>query len=128
MPKTLYICYFGLREPLVQTQVIPYLLEIKKDGIEINLLTFEPELKNKWTSEQILAEREKLADKGIKWACLAYHKRPSALATAYDVFRGSWLIRRMIGRERIDILHGRVHIPTLMGAIARRFSRRKPKL
>ena len=25
MPKTLYLCYFGLREPLVQTQVIPYL-------------------------------------------------------------------------------------------------------
>src|SRR5438445_7943875 len=128
MPKTLYVCYFGLREPLVQTQVIPYLLEIIKDGVEVTLLTFEPDLKQKWTREQIAIERKKLAEKGIKWICLAYHKRLSVVATAYDVFRGTWLIRRMIGRDRIDILHGRVHIPTLMGAIARKFSRRKPKL
>src|SRR5258706_6377130 len=126
--KTLYICYFGVREPLVQTQVIAYLLEIIKDDVSVSLLTFEPDLKKKWTPEQIETEREKLAKKGIKWSCLAYHKRPSALATTYDVFRGAWMIWRTIGREKIDILHGRVHIPTLMGSIARRFSRRKPKL
>jgi hypothetical protein len=28
MTRTLYICYFGVREPLVQTQVLPYLREI----------------------------------------------------------------------------------------------------
>ena len=28
--KALYICYFGLREPLVQTQVVQYLREIAK--------------------------------------------------------------------------------------------------
>jgi len=33
MAKTLYICYFGLREPLVQTQVLPYLREIGKGGV-----------------------------------------------------------------------------------------------
>ena len=27
MSAALYICYFGLREPLVQTQVLPYLRE-----------------------------------------------------------------------------------------------------
>jgi len=30
MPGTLYICYFGIREPLVQTQVLPYLRELMK--------------------------------------------------------------------------------------------------
>src|SRR5258708_5871491 len=104
MAKTLYICYFGLREPLVQTQVIPYLLEIIKDDVEVTLLTFEPDLKQKWTQEQIAAEQEKLAEKGIKWVCLAYHKRLSVLATAYDVLRGTWLIRQMISREKIDVL------------------------
>lgn len=128
MPKSLYICYFGLREPLVQTQVIPYLREIIKDDTEVTLLTFEPELKKNWTSEQIKTETERLAGQGIDWHCLAYHKRPSAIATAYDIVTGAWFIRQTIGRKRIDILHGRVHIPTLMGAIARRFSARKPKL
>ena len=128
MPKSLYICYFGVREALVQTQVIPYLLEIAKDNIEITLLTFEPDLKTKWTPEQIEKERAALAEKGIKWLCLAYHKRPSVPATAYDIFNGAWYISRLLRKEKYDILHGRVHIPTLMGALARKLSKHKPKL
>lgn len=26
--RTLYICYFGVREPLVRTRVLPYLREL----------------------------------------------------------------------------------------------------
>ena len=142
MRSSLYICYFGLREPLVQTQVVPYLREIMKDGkrdlsdhhffsgrgLRISLLTFEPDFKLKWTAEQIEAERKNLAEKGIEWYCLAYHKRFSVVATVYDVFQGAWFIRRLIREKNIDILHGRVHVPTLMGAIARKFSKRKPKM
>jgi hypothetical protein len=36
--KTLYLCYFGLREPLVQTQVRPYLRELARDGVEVYIL------------------------------------------------------------------------------------------
>ena len=36
--RTLYICYFGLREPLVQTQVLPYLRELVRDGVGVYLL------------------------------------------------------------------------------------------
>ncbi len=61
-PHTLYLCYFGLREPLVQTQVLPYLREIKKiDDLKVSLLTFEPDFKEKWTAEQIEVEKKKLA-------------------------------------------------------------------
>ena len=126
--KTLYICYFGVRQPLVQTQVIPYLLEIAKDGIDVSLLTFEPDFKSKWNADEIETERKMMAEKGVDWHCLPYHKRFSVIATAYDVFRGAWFIRRMIGEKKLDILHGRVHVPTLMGAIARKFSKRKPRL
>ena len=126
--KTLYICYFGLREPLVQTQVIPYLRELMKDGVKVSLLTFEPELRKAWSADEIAAEKARLATTGIDWHCLGYHKRPSAIATAYDIFRGTFFVWRLLGREKFDILHGRVHIPTLMGALARKFSRRKPKL
>ena len=126
--KTLYICYFGLREPLVQTQVIPYLRELMKDGVKVSLLTFEPELRKAWSADEIAAEKARLATTGIDWHCLGYHKRPSAIATAYDIFRGSLFVWSLLGREKFDILHGRVHIPTLMGALARKFSRRKPKL
>lgn len=118
--KTLYICYFGLREPLVQTQVVAYLLQIAEAGIEVNLLTFEADLKEKWTNAEIETERKKLAGKGIKWFCLPYHKKPSALATVYDIFSGARFIRRLIKKEKIEVLHARTHIPFLMAFLGRR--------
>ncbi|MBS1769274.1 MAG: glycosyltransferase family 4 protein [Acidobacteria bacterium] len=128
MPKTLYICYFGLREPLVQTQVLPYLREIGKGGVDVSILTFEPEFAKSWTREAIEETRERLAAEGITWHCLAYHKAPSVPATAYDVLRGTLRVRRLVARERYDVLHARVHLPMLMAAIARKFSRVQPKL
>lgn len=125
---TLYICYFGLRQPLVQTQVIPYLREIAAGGIRVSLLTFEPEMSASWTAGQIQAERESLGRDGIEWDMLAYHKHPSAIATAYDILAGIWFVRRRLRTTDIDVLHGRVHVATLMGALARKYSRRRPEL
>ncbi|HMS07877.1 MAG TPA: glycosyltransferase [Pyrinomonadaceae bacterium] len=88
-------------------------------------MTFEPS-----RAAEDLAEferiRAELRAEGIEWDWLPYHKRPSAAATAWDIFRGAFYIWRRIGR--FDVLHGRVHVPTLMGALARKFSRRKPRL
>ena len=128
MTHTLYLCYFGMREPLVQTQVLPYLRELLKAGIKVSLLTFEPEFKTKWTAEQIETERQNLADENISWYALPYHKRPSAPATLYDVFCGARFARKLIKREQVDVLHSRVHVPAMMGAIAKKLSSRKVKL
>lgn len=130
MPKTHYLCYFGLREPLVQTQVLPYLREIRKGGIEIFLLTFEPNPKENWTKEQIEIEKSKLAAEGISWDFLTYHKRPSAPATLFDVLCGAFYAWRIARREKIDVFHARVHTPAMMGALARAFllGKSRPKL
>jgi glycosyltransferase involved in cell wall biosynthesis len=126
--STLYICYFGAREPLVRTQVLPYLREIAKAGVRVHLVTFEPDLNANWTKEQIESERQRTLADGISWECLAYHKRFSVLATAYDVLAGTLFIRRKIAAENLDVLHGRIHVATLIGALARKLSTRKPKL
>lgn len=125
--KTLYICYFWLDEPLVQTQVLPYLREIQKDGTKISLLTFERE---NLSAEKIETERKKLADEGIDWYFLKYHKTPSVPATVFDILNGARYVRQLIKRENFDILHARVHIPALMGELARKslLSGKKPKL
>ena len=128
MPKTLYLCYFGLREPLVQTQVLSYLRQIRKGGAKVSLLTFEPNPKENWTTEQIEIEREKLLQEGIDWHFLTYHKRPTVPATLYDLLCGVYFTSKFIRREKVDVLHARVQLPTLIGALARKFSRTKPKL
>lgn len=128
MPKSLYICYFGLREPLVQTQVVPYLRELAKGGNDVSLLTFEPERHKRWTSEETEAEKQRLAKDGISWHALTYHKWPSVPATFFDIMNGAFFVWRFCRKHRPDILHGRAHVATLPAAIARKFLRRKPKL
>jgi glycosyltransferase involved in cell wall biosynthesis len=124
MYNTLYLCYFGLLEPLVQTQVLPYLREIAaSENLNVSLLTFEPDFKQKWTAEQIEAERHALAAENIEWHALAYHKRPSAPATLYDVFSGARFIRKLSRRKKIDFLHARAHIPVLMALLAAKFTK-----
>jgi glycosyltransferase involved in cell wall biosynthesis len=128
MIKTLYICYFGLRQPLVQTQVLPYLREIRKDDIGVTLLTFEPDLQKDWSKEQIAEEKEKLSASGIDWHVLPYHKRPSLPATAYDVVRGVLYVRKLLRTTSFDIFHARVHVPALIAIIVRKLSGKKPKI
>ncbi len=125
MPNhTLYLCYFGLREPLVQTQVLPYLREIKKlSDLRVSLLTFEPNFSKSWNAGQIAEEKQKLAAEGIYWHVLPYHKSPSVPATVYDVFCGARLARQLIKTENVNVLHARVHVPAMMGAIAQKVER-----
>lgn len=119
---TLYLCYFGLREPLVQTQVLPYLRELRRAGIDVSLLTFEPNGRRAWSSSEKQDWQSRLKSDGIQWLTLPYHKRPSALVTPYDILRGAWLAARLARRQKIDVLHARGHIPALMGALAKRMS------
>ena len=124
--QTLYLCYFGLREPLVQTQVLPYLGEIKKlENIKVGLLTFEPDFKKNWTAEQIETEQKRLAAQGINWYCLPYHKRPSALVTLYDILNGVRFVINLSRKEKIDILHARAHIPMLMAMLISKVTKSK---
>lgn len=116
--KTLYISYFGIREPLVQTQVVAYLREIASGGVTVHLVTFEPNFKEIWTPDELEKERKKLAAQGINWHALAYHKSPSVPATLYDVALGARFIRKLVRREGINVLHARGHIPVLMAALA----------
>jgi glycosyltransferase involved in cell wall biosynthesis len=118
--STLYLCYFGLREPLVQTQVLPYLRRLAAAGTGVRLLTFEPELKSGWTREQLDEERARLAAEGIRWHCLAYHKRPSVPATAFDILAGAIFAARLARREGIQVLHARSHVPLAMALLARK--------
>ncbi|HEY8460617.1 MAG TPA: glycosyltransferase, partial [Blastocatellia bacterium] len=116
---TLYISYFGLREPLTQTQALPYLRELVRGGIGARLLTFEPGGDRAWNDGEREEWRAKLESQGIQWRSLDYHKWPSLPATLYDIARGAWAAARMVRRERIDALHARGYVPAAMGALAK---------
>ena len=116
----LYICYFGLREPLVQTQVVPYLRKLAAAGINLTLLTFEPK-DPIWSSAERQQCRESLRKQGIRWISLRYHKFPSLPATIYDIVLGSLVACYLVVKYRIDVIHARGHVPTAMALLARMF-------
>lgn len=120
--RTLYVCYFGLREPLVQTQVLPYLRQLRSENLQVSLLTFEPRMHETWTADEIAQHRAAFKAEGISWHYLKYHKTPSLPATLYDMALGAWTIRGIMRREGVSILHARNHVPAAMCALARKFS------
>ena len=98
--KSLYICYFGLREPLVQTQVLPYIRQLCEGGVKLSLLTFETNPEENWTADEINSEKQRLSEEGIDWHFLTYHKRPTVPATIFDVFNGAFFVWKYIRREK----------------------------
>jgi len=115
-PHALYICYFGLREPLVQTQVLPYLRELIARGVRMSLLTFEPRPfdEDDW--------RERLRAGGIAWQSMRYHKRPTLPATLYDIVRGAFRAASIARRDHVDLFHARSHVAAAMAALAKRMT------
>lgn len=123
--STLYLCYFGLGEPLVQTQVLPYLRQLAAAGIKVNLLTFEPKSGAPGRAAEFARREAQLAAEGVRWFHLTYHKRPSLPATLYDVLAGARFAARMVRREGVTVLHARSHVPMAMALVAARMARSK---
>ena len=121
--RSLYVSYFGLREPLVQRQVVPYLTELRQDLAGVWLLTFESAHPAQWGSAHRSVLLAALARRGVYWSHLQYHKRPTVPATAVDVLLGALRITQLVRRHRIDIVHCRGHVPMAMGALAKKMRR-----
>ena len=119
--RVLYLSYNGMLDPLGQSQVIPYLKQLNRRGVEFTLVSFErPEALAKHDAE-LARMRSDLAASGIDWHWLRYHKTPSLPATSYDVLAGIRYGRRLLREKKIDLIHARSHIPA---AIALRLKQR----
>lgn len=118
MARVLYLCYDGLLEPIGRSQVYRY-LRILARRHQICLITFEkPE---DWART---TERERLAREtreiGLHWVPLKYHRQPTVPATAYDLAAGTTVGTWLVLRHRIDILHARGYVPSVMALVLRR--------
>jgi hypothetical protein len=108
MTRALYITYDRVLEPLGQSQVLGYVESLAKDH-DIWLVSYEKS--NDLSDLQhcvVLSDRLKCL--GIRWIPLKYHKRPSVLATAWDILIGFILGLYLVLRHRIAILHARSYV------------------
>lgn len=118
--KVLYISYDGATEPIPQSQILTYLRQINKNGIEFYWLSFEkPNSSLRLKDRRELFKAELLRD-GIKWFGLSYHKRPYLLAKIFDISAGVCYASYLISKYKISILHGRGEIPSFICMILKR--------
>jgi len=115
--RSLYISYNGIKEPIVQSQVLPYIRELSKNGIKFCLLTYE--------KEEPGIEGKSSFPPGIKWYRLKYHKRPSVLATIFDVFTGCIYSLYIILKEKVGVVHARAVVSALAGFLPARLLGRR---
>src|SRR5260370_34914308 len=107
----LYISYNGMLDSLGQSQVLPYLRELSKLGVQFTLLSFErPAALNSDGIAKRDELREQLAAERIVWHALRYHQKPSLPATVYDLRHGSRYAKGLVRRDQIEMVHARSHI------------------
>jgi glycosyltransferase involved in cell wall biosynthesis len=112
----LYITYLGILEPIPQSQVLPYLLNLS-NNFKIYLLSFEKREVLKKEGNRLGEIKAKFSTKGIRWIRLSYHKKPKILSSFYDIFVGVFVSLFLVIKYRISILHARSNIPIAVGYI-----------
>jgi len=119
--RSLYICYFGVSEPLVSTQVVPYLCELARAGHTIHLLTFEPQSSRVHEAEFAASTMQRLVAMGVTWHWRSYHKGGFTAKLA-DFLSGTWSILRIARTNKLNLLHARSHVAMAMALAASWFN------
>lgn len=116
-PGVLYISYDGMLEPLGQSQVITYLERLSGDA-RVHILSFEKpaDLARASKAAQV---KERLAQAGIGWHPLTYHKHPTVPATLFDLVQGTLAALWLVLRHRAAFIHARSYVPALIGWIVK---------
>lgn len=107
----LFISYDGMTDPLGQSQVIPYLEGLTKQGYRFTILSCDKP--QKYQAHK--AEVEKLLENlPIKWVSLPYHKNPPVLSSVYDFYKMRQKAIALHILEPFDMVHTRPGVPQLI--------------
>jgi glycosyltransferase involved in cell wall biosynthesis len=110
--KILFISYDGMTDPLGQSQVIPYLQGLSKNGYKIFLLSCEKSqvfLQNKAVIEDLVNPFD------ITWVPLSYTKNPPLLSTIADIIKLRQAAKKIHKAHALDMVHTRPGVPALVG-------------
>jgi glycosyltransferase involved in cell wall biosynthesis len=112
MAPVLYLSYDGMTDPLGQSQVIPYLSGLAREGYEMHLVSFEK-------PERFAAGRARiealLGAAGVHWHPQPYTRTPPVLSTVWDVARLRRVTARLHARHRFQLVHCRSYVAALAG-------------
>ena len=117
MKKVLYLSYDGMTDPLGQSQVIPYLQGLTKQGYFFTVVSFEKPERFREHQDQL---SQLLQSSGIAWVPLLYHKKPPVLSTLYDVYALRKKAYELHREHNFRLVHCRSYITALIGMAMKR--------
>ena len=112
MKTSLFISVDGMTDPLGQSQVLPYLSGLSKNGYKIFLISCEKPLvyeNGKAIIERICKENN------IIWYPLAYHNKPPIIGPFYNLLQINRLAKKLVAQNNIQLLHCRSYLSALIG-------------
>lgn len=110
--KILFISYDGMTDPLGQSQVIPYLQGLSKNGFQLFILSCE---KQSTFLQNETAVKKMLVGYNIQWVPIDYNKKPPVLSTIKDIIKLKKKAKQIHLLYGIDMVHTRPGIPALVG-------------
>lgn len=116
MANILYISLTGMTEPLGESQVVQYLLDLSQQHT-IFLLSFEKS-KDKLKYE---AMQKRLTNANIQWKFLEYSNRYGVLSTGWQMTKALFLSSQWTRTKNIQIIHARSIIPATIGMLLKKF-------
>ena len=112
MKKVLYISYDGMTDPLGQSQVLPYLQGLAKEGYQFTLLSFEK--KDRFEKNHAVIEKI-CAAAGIEWVPLFFTARPPVLSKIYDQYRLLRKAKALHAANNFSMIHCRSYVAAAAG-------------
>jgi len=110
--KVLYITYDGMTDPLGQSQVLPYLCGLAKEGYQFTILSFEKKDRYVRFKDVITGITE---GAGITWVPLSFTTKPPVLSKFYDSVRMKRTAFRLHRQQQFDMIHCRSYIAADLG-------------
>ena len=110
--NTLFISYDGMTDSLGQSQVIPYLIGLSKNGFAISIISCEKEAAFK-KNEALISKL--LQANFIDWHPLIYTKQPPVLSTLWDIKKIRAKVIELHRAKNFVLVHCRSYITSLVG-------------
>jgi hypothetical protein len=107
----LYLSYDGMTDSLGQSQVLPYVIELSKNGFSIHLISCEKPEKYDSGKTGVI---NFIGQDDIFWYPIKYRKSPPIISTLADVFSIKKEAKKIIAKNKIKIVHCRSYITALV--------------
>jgi len=110
----LYISYDGMLDPLGQSQVIPYLVQLSKHFGGIILLSFEKKSRPRASKVELAT---KLSACGIEWIPIAFTEGSGSVRKLWDLSKMIIMTLAIVGSRKVRLIHARGHLGALSASL-----------